>query len=146
MKYCNSIVDKAIQLVRQNPDSDKLFHLGVQAYIREYRTIIMYLPRQVGKSTYITTHATTGDIIIYPNTSMCARHSKKTSIPCYTMNQIYNMTCGNASRGRDQHTIGNNIIWLDELSQDQLSGPRLWMVLANIATTGDEIIVGLATR
>ncbi|MCK9369696.1 hypothetical protein M0R04_07290 [Candidatus Dojkabacteria bacterium] len=140
MKYCTSIVDKSIQLVRQSVNQEARMCLSLPQYMREFRTIQLLLPRQVGKSTYIKTHATEDDIILYPSLLMLHHHGKGVA-NAFASHTLINFK-------PDAHPAINqtyNIIWLDEFSVNDFHGKDTQKLLDALVKSGDEIIVSLST-
>ncbi len=142
MKYCTSVVDKAIQLVRQHPNQAARYCLDLPQYMKEFRTIQLLLPRQVGKSTYIKTHATEDDIILYPTSEMLRTHGYK-SVNSYSAKSLLRL-------GLDGGPIlitnkPYNIIWLDEFSVNDFHSKDTQKLLQALVKSGDEIIVSLST-
>jgi predicted AAA+ superfamily ATPase len=150
MKYCTGIVDKAIQLVGQKESTKYRASLDPLQFMREYRIINLVLPRQVGKSTYIKTHATENDIIIYATREMMKYHAQGRVAPSYVLTDL-EQHIADIKRGTITETScvvfqkSYEIIWLDELSINRIYSSFTGEVLNALYKSYNEIVVSLST-
>lgn len=88
-KAYEEIIDKSIaalgqRLVRQ----DILNMMPIMSFIREYKTLDLGLPRQVGKTTYIANHAKAGDLILVHNRLMAVHYEKEFGVMARSPGQM----------------------------------------------------------
>jgi hypothetical protein len=134
-KSCEDVVNAAISLVMTNEHKEIKECLGKYSYIKEFRTIILNLPRQVGKSTYIQNNAGPNDLVIFHNRNMA---KKINNVSTCVFSNIKDL--GDLIFDKEYETI-----WCDELPLVTLSGNGFKELLKRLIKTGDEIVIALTT-
>jgi hypothetical protein len=139
-KICHSVVDASIELTNGNNKSQCRQHLSLDSYINEYRTIVLKLPRQCGKSTYIKENVGLNDLVIFHSHQMMRYFGENLA-----SNIVFNDTINLDSV---IFTKQYRIIWCDELSLATLGsdGFKRLIHLLTRGGNGSELIVALTSR
>ena len=135
-KSCEDIVNSAISLVMTNENKEQKYFLGNYHYVNQYRTIMLNLPRQVGKSTYIQNNASKNDLVLFHNMNMMKR------FPNYATSSVFSHIVTIDDPIFDK-TYEN--IWCDEIPLITLGGRGFQELLHRLIKTGDEMVITLTT-
>ena len=138
-KSCYDIVDAAISLTMTNEHKQQRAYIGLESYINEYRTIMLRLQRQCGKSTYIKEHAGLNDLVIFHNRDTMRRFANS-SADSIVFRDIINLD-------NEVFTRRYETIWCDELPLITLAGHGFKELIKNLTYkgAGEELIVALTS-
>lgn len=104
----NLVMDNLLRGLEHNKHSD---FMSPSQYVREYRTIILGVPRYVGKTKYIQHNAKCGDLIVVRNLPMVKMYEDnfRLAMSADTFKDLFR-----ARRGLTRlHT--SETIWFDEV-------------------------------
>lgn len=136
----NRLILDGIDFIEESSKERKKF-MNSFAYVLDYRTLKLGLPRQCGKSTFIRNNAKAGDIIVVPNMVMKQMYAEWFR-PAVTLGEL--PFWKRYQRGRRPSFVPETI-WFDECGFDLQKNKDINDMLYGFLDRHDQRIICLGT-